>query len=207
MLRTEIEGDAIAVYKEAGLEPDEPASMAGLARLLLRTPVKAVSMRGRAELTLVGDEWRIYVRRGTPAARLRFEIAHELAHWWFRRVGYPTEDRETCCDALGAAIVAPRPLYLAVRKRTIQVPEVAGAIGATQSLVALREGEVLGTPVALVEDRRVLVRGEEWGWPPEQEIRRIARVGGRPGLARIRITDEGRRVALVADPNRFAEAS
>jgi len=69
--------------------------------------------------------------------------------------------------------------------------------GWCQSLALLREGEVLGTPAALVEDRRILIRGEECGWPTEPELRRLAasRSPG-PGVRKVLIRDEPGRLGL-----------
>lgn len=198
MDRADIEGDAIALYRLAGLEPDEPVAISRLVRALLGTPIQVASfVRGQAHLSWYLDQWWIYVHAGIALPRLRFDIGHELAHWWYRRCCYSGEDIELRCDALGAAIVAPMPLYSAIRKRTSRIVQIAHAIGVTQSLALLREGEVLGTPVALVQDRRVLVRGEEWGWPAELELRRLASVRSAvPGLRKVVIRDEARRVGL-----------
>lgn len=196
--RADIEGDALAMYRLAKLEPDEPVAIGRLVRRLLGTDIQEASFcRGKAHLTRIGPDWWIYVHAGIPLARLRFDVGHELAHWWYRRCSYFAEDLELLCDALGAAIVAPMPLFRAVRKRTSRVVQVAHAIGSTQSLALLREGEVLGTPVALVEDRRVIIRGEEWGWPTEPELRRLAasRSPG-PGVRKVLIRDETRRIGL-----------
>jgi hypothetical protein len=197
--RADIEGDALAMYRLAKLEPDQPVALGRLVRALLGTEVQqAAFVRGKAHLSWFQDRWWIYVHRGIPLARLRFDVGHELGHWWYRRCGYSGEDIELRCDALGAALVAPMPLFRSVRKRISTVVQVARAIGSTQSLALLRDGEVLGTPVALVQDRRVLVRGHEWGWPTEPELRRLAssRSPG-PGLRKVTIRDEPNRVGVM----------
>lgn len=198
MNSADIEGDAIAIYGMAKQDPEEPPGLTRLVRALLGTRVEVAHLVGsrRAQLVRVKDEWRIYVRKGTPAPRMAFDCGHELAHWWMRRCGYHGDNIEQLCDALGAALVAPRPFFVAVRRRIDDVTEVAEAIGATQSLAVLREGETLGTPVALVGES-VRVRGDEWGWPSEAEIRRVARTG-HAALRKVKITDEPKRVALIA---------
>lgn len=128
MDRADIEGDAIALYRLAGLEPDEPVAISRLVRALLGTPIQVASfVRGKAHLSWYLDQWWIYVRAGIAAPRLRFDIGHELAHWWYRRCGYSGEDIELRCDALGAALVAPMPLFSAVRKRTSRIVQIAHA--------------------------------------------------------------------------------
>jgi hypothetical protein len=79
----------------------------------------------------------------------------------------------------------------------VEVPELAQAFGATQSCVLLRQAEVSGAPTALVTPARIYVRGNEWAWPGETDVRRLV-VEPHPGLAKVRIADARRRVGLVA---------
>ncbi len=65
--------------------------------------------------------------------------------------------------------------------------------------MGLRIGEVTAEPVALVSPKLVRVRGDDWGWPSEREIRRLSRGADGPQLLRIvRLTDDPRRVFLRA---------
>ncbi len=128
---------------------------------------------------------------------MRFDVGHELAHWYYRRTGYSGNDLELRCDALSAALLAPMPFFRSIRRRIVDVPDVAQALGTTQSLAALREGEVLGTPTALVQPARIRIRGDEWGWPSEDELRRYAKAG-HAALRKVRISDEPKRVVIVA---------
>lgn len=200
MDRADVEGDAVALYHHAGMHASDPPGIGRLVSKLLGAKIERTSCmpRGRlAELVRVHGKWRIYVRRNVAATRLRFDAAHELAHWWYRQVDYAGEDIEQRCDALGAAIIAPRPFYVDMRRDHPEMLDLAEALGSTQSMAVLREGEVCGTPIALVYPSRVIIRGDEWGWPSEAELRRVARTG-HPALRRVQITDEGRRVALLA---------
>ena len=185
MDRADIEGDALALYRLARLEPDQPVAISRLVRALLDTPIQVASFtRGKAHLAWHTDQWWIYVRAGIAAPRLRFGIGHELAHWWYRRCGYSGEDIELRCDALGAALVAPMPLFSAVRKRTSRIVQIAHAIGSTQSLALLREGEVLvdgvglGLLARLVQDARQRRRCD---------ARRSAQRGRAPVLIKTRL--------------------
>lgn len=62
--------------------------------------------------------------------------------------------------------------------------------------MALRIGEVTGEPIALVSRKAVRVRGDEWGWPSEEEIRRLSRGDLPPELRAVRLTDDPKRVFL-----------
>jgi hypothetical protein len=56
---------------------------------------------------------------------------------------------------------------------------------------------VTGRPIAVVAPATVRVRGDEWGWPTEREIRRLV-LEPVPELVRVSLTDERRRWALLA---------
>lgn len=198
--QADIEGDAIAIYREAGEEPDRPVSIVRIVRKLLHTDVVRATMISthESDICMMHGEHVIGVRRGIAAPRARWLIAHELGHWWHDRIGYRGEDIEARCDALGAALIAPRPAWQHVRRAVgCGIKDLAGALATTQSLVLLRRGECEGEPVALVQPRRVLVRGADWGWPDPDTMRRVAKVGA-PGVRRVRITDEWKRSGLMA---------
>lgn len=190
MVREEIEAASIEIYRFAHFDPSCPPGIGTLAERLLKTRIRIAPLRSRAELARVNNEHRIYIREGTTVERMCFEIGHELAHWWFDLTGYKPIDLERACCELGAALVAPAPFFSAVRKRIEDVPSVAAALRATQSLAALREGEVLHRPVLLVQPHRVLRRGHPWPWP--RNLRKPI-----PGVTKVKITDEAKRVALL----------
>lgn len=195
-----LEVEALDLYHAAKLDPVGPSSVGVLVRRLLGTPIKAAPMRTGREgaLVRVGTKWRIYVRSGLAIARAKWVACHELAHWALDRHGTGTE-RE--CDALGAAIVAPAPRYVAIRGRVASVVGVAAALGSTQSLAALREGEVLHVPVALVEPHRIVARGGFGSMFDETAARNLASIEGR-GIVQVRIDDEPDRFALMLRENR-----
>lgn len=194
----EIERAALALLREAKLDPAKPVNVDLLVHRLLKTRLRVAPMRRGREgaLVRVREEWRIYLDDALPRPRARWVAAHEVAHWALRRLGHGTAT-ERDCDALGAALVAPAPLYTAIRNRTEDVRAVATKIRTTQSLAALREGELLGRPVALVGSRRIVFRGAAWVWPEEDELRRVARCGSAQ-IVRVRIDDEPDRIVLMA---------
>ena len=194
----EVEGDAEALIRMAGGEPSDGLSPQQLCLGLLGTrPTYAPLLRSEAELARVAGEWRIFVRRGVPQARARWLVGHEIAEWWHLQRAYREDDLEARCDALGAALVAPRRVYLSARRHHgHDVRRLAGALRTTQSLVLLRGGECVGTPTAVVRQGGALVRGEDFGWP-ELTLAAARRLRA-PGLQRVAIRDEPKRVGLVA---------
>ena len=197
-----IEGTVEHLYAEAGFDTRLGATPLRLARGLLGagrvSTVHAGALTGDATLAWVHGEARIYLRSRLPLARRNFAVVHELAEWQLQREDYRGEDREEIADALAAALLAPRQQFLAcLRENGIRFPLLARRFATTESLVALRLGEATGEPLALIA-HRVRVRGEDWGWPPEGELRVLA--SGRPpeGMRKARLKDDRARVVLQA---------
>lgn len=113
---------------------------------------------------------------------------------------YTGESYEQLVDAAAAAILAPRALFReALAHVGSDLPELARVFSTTETCMGLRIGEVTAEPVALVSPKLVRVRGDDWGWPSEREIRRLSRGADGPQLLRIvRLTDDPRRVFLRA---------
>jgi hypothetical protein len=200
-----LEGLAEALYREAGFEPDEPESPVAIARKVIGADAVEIVPPGAlrftpAQLALVNGRWRIFVRRSEPQA-LTFSVAHELAHWALRREGYQGQDEERLADYLGACLIAPAAAFArAVKAVGDDMAELSEIFGTTQSLVALRWGERTSTPLALVRPGLVRVRSQlEFVWPDERTIRRWAHGTPPKGLAKTKLTDDPRRVLLMAD--------
>lgn len=203
MERADIEGTADALYRAAGFDTTEPIAPMRLARSLLGDgavlTVRNVSLPGDAVLVRVGADWRIYLRAGASLERRRFAVAHELAEWHLARTGYRENDREEIADALGAALLAPRQLFLRFQRHTgARWPALAHALATSETCVALRHGEVTGEPLAVVAPRTLRVRGDDFVWPDAEQLRRL--VAGRlpEGLRRDRLRDDPRRVVVRA---------
>jgi hypothetical protein len=197
-----VEGDAAVLYRWADADSYAGLSMRELVRRLLGCPPRMARLRTQGTLARIAGADRIFVREGTPAARARWVAGHELAHWYYRRIGYDGADLEARCDALGACLVAPRPLVVQVSRELGREPiALAKALGTTRTLAALRLGETLGMPVAVVKARETIVRGDPWGWPEtHDEMRQLERRRRlAPGLRRVRIPEEARRFALLVD--------
>ena len=201
MDQLELEGLAEGAYRDARLAPEQP-HVPRLARALLGPDALHRGPRpihGPAALIRVGDAWRIVIARSLPPRYALFAIAHELGHWLLARHGYDGDDEERAADYIGGALLAPRRAFLdAHRALGADLPELAESFAVTETGAALRLGEVLGVPLAVVAPQTVRVRGpEEWIWPDEGTLRRWAR-GRAPGLRKVRLTDDPRRVVLDA---------
>lgn len=191
------ESDALWLYSQAGIDPETPAAPAVLAAAL---GFRVERHSGLSRLAaLQARESVIFVSPRARPVGLGFGITHELAEWHLRRVRYTGDDVESLADHLAGALLAPAPavrLWLGAVGR--HLPELAGAFATTQSIVALRLGEVTGSPLALVTPRSVHVRGDSWSWGTEHDVRRAAREPASVGLERLPVTDAPRRCVLAA---------
>lgn len=153
---------------------------------------------GDATFTMVRGRPTIWLAPKLPIERATFAVCHELAEWALRSRRDPTI--EQLADAAAAAILAPRNLFReALAHVGDDLPALAHVFQTTETCMGLRIGEVTAEPVALVSPKLVRVRGDEWGWPPAEEIRRLSRGAEGPALLRlVRLTDDARRVFLRA---------
>ncbi len=199
MEQLELEGIAEAVLHEGGQEDDDAPRLAQLVTTLLGPgAVEYAQLRGDGALTRVGDRWRIYLRRGLSLERKAFALSHEIAEWWLRvREGYVGEDVEHGANYIAAAIMAPRRAFArSLRAHGHDFAELAADFRTTETHVALREAELADIPRAVVSPALVRVRGpHDWVWPNEGVVRRWARAGA-PGVTKVRLTDDPRRIVL-----------
>lgn len=197
MVTTEgLEREAARLYAAAGEGIAGGTSPARLVRGLLG----ADSIRwlgepwipGGGSIARVGRRWRIYLRKDLPLAQLRFVALHELSHWALGPGA--TEDD---CDALAARLLAPRPAFeRALATVGPSYPRLARWFGCTETFAALRYGEVTEEPLVVVAPANVRIRGREYSWPSEIELRGLAKARRLPGLSRATLRDDPMRVAL-----------
>lgn len=197
----DIHETAAAILRAAGYDEDEApgARAVAIGALGPGSVLRVPCLRRPAALEYVGGRPVILLRSRLSAEHANFLIAHELAEWWLTCEGDQGERIEEAADAIAAALVAPRLAFArAVREHGHDYPTLAALFCATESLIVLRIGEVTGEPIALVAPHRVRARGEAYEWPTEPELRRVAKTDRPPppGLARCRLTDDARRVAL-----------
>lgn len=198
----ELEGIAEAAYREAKLDLERP-HVTRLTRALLGSDAIQRGPRpisGPAALIRVGDNWRIVLARALPPLYAVFAVGHELGHWLLARHGYAGDDEERAADYLAGALLAPRAAFIAARRAMGQdLPALAKTFSMTETGAALRLGEVVRVPLAVVAPATVRVRGpENWVWPAESTLRSWAK-RAMPGLRKVRLTDDPRRVVLEAE--------
>lgn len=192
-----MDGDGIArwIYDLARLDAEAPPGPSALAKALgieLATAPRGGVWGQGTKIGLRGQRM-IWIAPRLAAVHRAHAIAHEIVEWMI-----PNADEATC-DEAAAAILAPRRAFArALRDLGDDLPALADAFRTTESCVALRLGEVTGEPIALVSRRRVRVRGAAWGWPAEEDIRRIARGSLPPELRAMRLQDDDSRVFLRA---------
>jgi len=162
----DIEGDAALLLRLANVDDDQPPSVVTLCRRLTGHAPFLSRLGPEAQLARVGDDFRVCVRAGLLPTRSRWLVGHELAEFHYRRTGYRGEDIEARCDALGAALVAPRRLVrCAIREHAHRVHDLAEALEITQSCALLRVGEVDRRPVLLLRPPTPIARGAAFPWP------------------------------------------
>lgn len=184
------------IYREAGAGPDDVWRPSRIARALFGPDVLYLvpDVPGHAQLTRMHGGPVIAVRKGLSPAYRDHAIAHELGHWALELEGVPHDEHtENACDFIGAALITRRRPFARVARHDYR--QLALDFRTTETLVALRVGEVLNEPVAVVSPHLVRARGE--GWRSLQTIRLYAHETP-AGLVKVRLHDEPQRVALHA---------
>ena len=193
----DVEGDAVAVAREAGYFEDERPDARVLCVRLLGSAPSFVPMRLGAALATVEGKSRVFVRRGIAPELARWLVLHEVGEWHHARIGYVGEDVEERCNLFASCLTAPRPVYRALVKRLgLAHGALARALATTQSVTFLRSGEVYGYPTLLVRAAGSIVRGQPFGWP-SLSLRQAEAVR-HPNVTRVSVMGETRRVGLRA---------
>lgn len=171
----EIEGDAEAMFAEARMPRDDSPSMDLLCLRLIGSRPRRTTMGREADIHPGLDgRWVLRVHRCAPRERARWLVGHELAEWWYRARVWAGghHEREAWCDALGAALAAPRPAFQrAVRALDNRIHRLAEAFDIPRACALLRTGEVTGR--AVLYPLRGIARGEAYGWPPDALARAL----------------------------------
>jgi len=201
-MTNDFEWIADEVLRLADVDEMAPAKPVALVRALLGPgalfSVHARSLPGDGSLAVVNGQPRIYIRQGLSPIRRRWVICHELAEWWLWQSGVRDEQIEGVADAVAAAVLAPRrAVRAALKSAGPSYTGLAEHFGTTESCIAMRLAEVTGRPMALVAPAKVRVRGEDYAWPEEGQIRSL-RWTRRAGLERMKLHDDRRRVVLSA---------
>ena len=189
------------IFAEAGFEPDAIVPMVKLARALGMDvdTVRPAHFPGDGAFCHFQGQRRIFIRGGISHDRKRFACAHEIAEAKLPENLQASPHVEDICNTLAAALLAPRRAFT---RRHNEVgddwEQLAIPFGMTQTSAALRAGETEDIALAVVS-KIMRTRGpEEFVWPSEPTIRGWVRRTP-PGLAKTRLTDDPKRVVLVAD--------
>lgn len=193
----EIERTAELLLRAAGLTNGEIPQAERVAARLLGGGVRRVPghvLRRDGALARVGAEWCIFLRSDLPESRRAFTILHEISHWAIGR-----DATELQCDALAAALLAPRgPFLAAVERHGFRLARLARCFCTTESCIALRVGEATGQPLALVTPTSIHLRGSGYLWPDEPRLRELAKTSRMAGIKRARLSDDRHRAVLRA---------
>jgi hypothetical protein len=196
-----VEGLAVDFYRRLGFDPAVPVDVFRLARKLLGPDAieRGTSIAGLpAKLFIVNGERRIAISRKLAATYARFFAGHELGHVVFDELGYHEDDLEQACDTFGAAVMAPMPAINAMLRAFGRDHEaIAEEVCATQTWAALRIAECLRIPRAIITPAKLYVRGPEaFEWGPKDALRRLVKGPARPGITKVKLTDDPSRVMI-----------
>ena len=151
----DVETAAREIYQRAQLDP---ASLPGMSKLadalqigIFEAPRRGIW--GQGVKVIVKGRKSIWLAPRLPEVHRAHAIAHEIVEHEFPRQEH---DPEGFCDAVGAAVLAPRGAFAsAARYVDEDLAKLAHAFRTTESCAALRLGEVLGVPCVLVSRVRV----------------------------------------------------
>jgi hypothetical protein len=206
-LDAEVNGWVDWLYAALGFDPwNPPKNLLLIARALfgVRGVVIAVRREMKGDGMIIPEAepsdalaspWVMYLRPRVSPRRRKWAIAHEIAEWMLRNVRAEPHI-EALADRIAAALIAPRQAYLAFhRAYGLDLPRLAAAFNVTESCMARRFGEATGTPTLLVTP----VGRDQRGAPFVFGAMPVREVAKRPGVRSIEITDDPRRVLLVAE--------
>jgi hypothetical protein len=197
----ELEEHVDWAYLTSRLDPYDCPTMVGLAKRLrpyIDAVVAVPGLARPAEVHAVAndnarfDYGVIRYRFGMPARQREWAVAGEVFEYRYRHglVGVPNADRERVFRSGAARLVVHRaPLRALHRKFPWELARLADLLNTTELVVALRLGELLDLPIAVVGELfphrsggpTCWRRGPNW-LPPESVLRAIVARGGLPGF-------------------------
>jgi hypothetical protein len=202
------EVEAQLIRRAAGLDDEDVCSMHAIAtalqigigyypqHVLRGLDAKLFHPRG------LGQPPEIALRRGLAPRRRAWWIAHEVAERHLLERGYRKEDAERAANAVAAALMMPSTAFrVAAAEHDFELVALSDDFAVDETAAALRLAEVGAVDAAaIVGPTRVYARTfGSFVIPAEPELRRLARSELLlPGLRKVRLTDQPRRVALIA---------
>lgn len=198
-----MEGESLAMYDAAGMDPALPRGAMALVHALLGSDCIVWGDTDGQPACYVAATGKLHLRRGLVGKRLAWALCHELAEWHLhqRRIPVDPELLERTANSIAARLLAPAPaVRAAVGVWGISPRKLADAFSLTQTAMALRLGEVLRRPVLVASRGRLWRAGGEQLelWPhlrSRQVAARIIRGARTPDWQRVTLTDAAR-VAL-----------
>lgn len=183
----------------AGEDGRDPVNAGKLCFELINSYPKRLRMSARSELYWDDDgRPRVRVNSRLPLLRAKESVCHELSHWhlWATRRDR-IWDLEQRCDAIAAAMAAPRPLVKrAFHEFGLDFVAIARVMRCTQSTAILRLAECERIQAAALQtERRIIARGS-WGMVAEEEMQKIIRRGA-DGVLQVLMTDHPGRMGII----------
>ncbi len=194
----DIEGVPIEWCARAGLDPSQPRSALMLA---IRSGMNVELIHGlQSRAEYVANDNLIRVRAGLPHVATNFLVAHEMGESVLSQARTVSEYCERTASNLAAVFIAPRPAFYVARLAFgLDLGALADEFTTSQTVCALRWGEVFAEPVALLSPGRCRLAGAIDGMPSERELRRIAGAGGCDELRLVSLTDVRKTVMLLGN--------
>ncbi len=217
-----LEAIAEEAYREAKLDCMKPNILRLAKRFGWRRPEHLMSCPTGQERAMLypktvkirDERFAFHINFCWPPQNPTFATAHVLGHWLLQRHGYAvffSACFERDADYLAAALLAPKPAFLAAYAELgPDLPALAARFSMKEVGVALRMGEVLELPIAVISSpdrlrQRIRLRGpENWRWPDERTLLEWAEVP-KPGIVKIRFTDDPSAVMLDASRLEYAQ--
>jgi len=145
------------------------------------------------------DGGRIWLRARQSRQRARQALGHELAHVFYRLIGYDGPDIEERCDHFSACLCCERQAFrLAIKELGHSYKALAKRFDVTWSVAFLRLGEVTGRPVCLLCPSGPIFRGADFSWPSSISALVRAIHERRSEIHPATISDEPNRIGLMA---------
>lgn len=157
-------------------------------------------MKGQHAFLHWEDGPTMSVLKSLPWQRKRWAVGHELGEYRLKQLRYMGEDIERRAHEIAAALLMPRRAFVS-RARAVPVEQLALDFRVDQTAASLRLGETRIVEAAVVvTPSKTYARGEEgFVLPADGRLREIARAPhGYPGLRKVRLTDDPRRIAMFA---------
>jgi hypothetical protein len=189
------------LYRVARICPENPRGAAALARAVLgKRCIRIVPRNSIPKSALVWDRRHpvIQLCEGLNTRELNHCAAHELSEWHLRVHNYHGPEPEELAGRIAASLCVPAKAFFAARAALgDNLGILSQAFAVSESLMALRFAECLGSATALITPTRVRTRGAPWAWPSTPEAwRELVMRAPNNGLHVQRLRDARGRVVI-----------